>query len=56
MPKQLDLPLALQPHHDGSALYVPNQSPVLGEVVKLRIRIHDAIGKVAEVRVRFSES
>ena len=56
MPKQLDLPLALQPHHDGSALYVPNQSPVLGEVVKLRIRIHDAIGKVAEVRVRYSES
>jgi alpha-glucosidase len=56
MPKPLDLPLALQPHHDGSALYVPNQSPVLGEVVKLRIRIHDAIGKVAEVRVRYSES
>jgi alpha-glucosidase len=56
MPKRLDLPLALQPHHDGSALYVPNQSPVLGEVVKLRIRIHDAIGKVAEVRVRYSES
>ena len=56
MPKQLDLPLALQPHHDGSVLYVPNQSPVVGEVVKLRIRIHDAIGKVAEVRVRFSES
>jgi alpha-glucosidase len=56
MPKPLELPLALQPHHDGSALYVPNQSPVLGEVVKLRIRIHDAIGKVAEVRVRFSES
>jgi len=56
MPKPLELPLALQPHHDGSALYVQNQSPVLGEVVKLRIRIHDAIGKVAEVRVRFSES
>ena len=56
MPKSLDLPLALQPHHDGSALYVPNQSPVLGESVKLRIRIHEAIGKVSEVRVRFSES
>jgi len=56
MPKPLELPLALQPHHDGSALYVPNQSPVLGEVVKLRIRIHEALGKVAEVRVRFSES
>jgi alpha-glucosidase len=56
MPKSLDIPLALQPHHDGSALYVPNQSPVLGESVKLRIRIHEAIGKVSEVRVRFSES
>jgi alpha-glucosidase len=28
----------------------------LGDRVKLRIRIHDALGKVAEVRVRFSES
>ncbi|MEN9608759.1 MAG: hypothetical protein RLZZ06_690, partial [Actinomycetota bacterium] len=56
MTNSLSLPLALQPHHDGSALYVPNQSPKLGERVKLRIRIHDAIGKVAEVRVRFSES
>jgi alpha-glucosidase len=52
----LALPLALQPHHDGSALYVPNQSPVLLEKIKVRIRIHDALGKVREVRVRFSES
>jgi hypothetical protein len=52
----LALPLALQPHHDGSALYVPNQSPVLLDKIKVRIRIHDAIGKVKEVRVRFSES
>ncbi|MEY2677119.1 MAG: hypothetical protein RL510_1139 [Actinomycetota bacterium] len=56
MAKSLELPLALQPHHDGSALYVPNQSPVLGDKVKIRVRIHDAIGKVAEVRVRYSES
>ena len=56
MAKALSLPLALQPHHDGSALYVPNQSPVLGEKVKVRIRVHEAIGKVAEVRVRYSES
>jgi alpha-glucosidase len=56
MTNSQSLPLALQPHHDGSALYVPNQNPKLGEKVKLRIRIHDAIGKVAEVRVRFSES
>ena len=56
MSKALQLPLAYQPHHDGSALYVPNQSPALGDKVKLRVRIHDAIGKVAEVRVRYSES
>jgi alpha-glucosidase len=56
MNKAPSLSLALQPHHDGSALYVPNQNPKLGERVKLRIRIHDALGKVAEVRVRFSES
>ena len=50
------LPLALQPHHDGSALYVPNQQPKLLEKVKVRVRIHDAIGKVVSVKVRFSES
>ena len=50
------LPLSLQPHHDGSALYVPNQSPKLLDKIKVRIRVHDAIGKVKEVRVRFSES
>ncbi|MEN9730795.1 MAG: hypothetical protein RL488_105 [Actinomycetota bacterium] len=56
MAKALDLPLALQPHHDGSALYVPNQSPVLGDKVKIRIRIHESIGAVKTVRVRYSES
>ena len=56
MNKAPSLSLALQPHHDGSALYVPNQNPKLGEVVKLRIRINEAIGRVTEVRVRFSES
>ena len=56
MNKAPSLSLALQPHHDGSALYVPNQSPKLGETVKLRIRINEAIGRVTEVRVRFSES
>ena len=50
------LPIALQPHHDGSALYVPNQKPKLLEKVKVRIRVHEAIGNVKEVRVRFSES
>lgn len=56
MNKAPSLSLALQPHHDGSALYVPNQSPKLGETVKIRIRINEAIGRVTEVRVRFSES
>ncbi|MFM5905166.1 MAG: glycoside hydrolase family 13 protein [Micrococcales bacterium] len=50
------LPLAHRPHHDGSALYVPNQSPKLGEKLKIRIRVHSALGNVKEVRVRFSES
>jgi len=56
MASALSLPLALQPHHDGSALYVPQQKPALLESVKVRIRIHDAMGKVKAVRVRFSES
>lgn len=50
------LPRGLYPHHDGSALYVPNQKPVVGEKIKLRIRVHSALGNVREVRVRFSES
>ena len=56
MSKASKVALALQPHHDGSALYVPNQAPQLGEQVKLRVRIHSAIGAVSEVRVMFSES
>ena len=50
------LELSLQPHHDGSALYVPNQNPKLLDKVKIRIRIHKALGAVKEVRVRYSES
>jgi len=50
------LELALQPHHDGSALYVPNQKPKLLDRVKIRVRIHEALGKVKHVVVRFSES
>lgn len=50
------LPLALLPHHDGSALYVPNQSPKVLDVLKIRVRIHKALGTVKEVRVRYSES
>ena len=50
------IPLAHRPHHDGSALYVPNQAPKLGDKLKIRVRVHSALGKVKEVRVRFSES
>lgn len=50
------LDFSLHPHHDGSALYVPNQKPKLLEKVKVRIRVHKALGTVREVRVRYSES
>jgi alpha-glucosidase len=50
------LPRGLYPHHDGSALYVSNQKPQVGDKIKLRIRVHTALGKVKQVRVRFSES
>jgi alpha-glucosidase len=48
--------LALRPHHDGSVLYVQNQQPKLGEKVKLRIRIHSALGEVKQVLIRQSDS
>ena len=50
------LPLSLQPHHDGSAIYVVNQKPKLLDKVKIRVRVHAAIGDVESVVVRFSES
>ena len=52
----MTLNLALQPHHDGSALYVANQKPKLGDKVKLRIRVHSSIGKVSQLLVRQSDS
>ena len=48
--------LALQPHHDGSALYVANQKPKLGERVTLRLRIHSSFGPLKQVMVRQSDS
>jgi alpha-glucosidase len=48
--------LALSPHHDGSALYVANQRPSVGDKVKLRIRVHTSIGKVTQLVVRQSDS
>ena len=50
------LPLGLRPHHDGSVIYIPNQAPKLLDKVKIRVRIHTAIGQVDKVMVRFSES
>jgi alpha-glucosidase len=35
----------LDPHHDGSPLYVDNQRPALGSTVRVRVRVpHDADG------------
>ena len=48
--------LALQPHHDGSALYVSNQAPSLGEGLTVRIRVHQSLGQVAKVSLRQSEN
>ena len=57
MVNKLDsIPRALWPHHDGSALYITNQKPALLEKVKLKIRVHSALGKVKAIQVRFSES
>ncbi len=51
-----NLPVSLQPFHDGSELYVLNQKPALLDTVKVRVRIHSALGSVKELRVRYSES
>ncbi|MET0954901.1 MAG: glycoside hydrolase family 13 protein [Cryobacterium sp.] len=40
------------PHHDGSPLYVSTQTPALGEVVTVRLRIPAAFGPVSTVRTR----
>lgn len=54
--KLQSVPRAYWPHHDGSALYVANQTPALLDKVKLKIRVHAEFGKVKSIRVRFSES
>ncbi|GAA3599314.1 hypothetical protein GCM10022198_24530 [Klugiella xanthotipulae] len=41
-----------EPHHDGSALYVSTENPVLGESVRLRLRVPRTFGGVEWVRVR----
>jgi len=56
MPSFKHLPLELRPHHDGSAFYVSNPAPKLLDKIKVRLRVHEAIGEVEKVIVRFSES
>lgn len=38
----------MQPHHDGSALYVPQQAPALGDIVDVFVRVpaHAGVGQV----------
>lgn len=43
--------LLARPHHDGSALYVGNQAPRLGEPVRVRVRVPHAAA-VAAVHLR----
>ncbi|PFG29208.1 glycoside hydrolase family 13 protein [Paramicrobacterium agarici] len=43
---------ALEPHHDGSPLYVSTQHPQLGETVRVRLRVPQALGELHGVRVR----
>lgn len=43
---------ALEPHHDGSPLYVSTQHPHLGDAVVLRLRVPRALGELQGVRVR----
>ena len=42
----------LEPHHDGSPLYVSNAAPRLGDLVRVRIRIPHEFGSVTAVRTR----
>jgi alpha-glucosidase len=42
----------LEPHHDGSPLYVSNPNPALGDRVRVRVRIPHEFGAVTQVRTR----
>jgi alpha-glucosidase len=42
----------MQPHHDGSPLYVSDDAPALGDTVQVRMRIPRSFGPVAAVRTR----
>ncbi|MCX4386778.1 glycoside hydrolase family 13 protein [Micromonospora peucetia] len=43
--------MSLLPHHDGSALYVPEQEPALGETIDVFVRVPAGAG-VRQVHVR----
>lgn len=40
------------PHHDGSPLHVSTQTPSLGEVVRVRLRVPQSFRPLSSVRVR----
>jgi alpha-glucosidase len=44
-------PLAAEPHHDGSGLYVSNLEPEIGDVVRVRLRVPES-WRATRVRVR----
>lgn len=44
--------MKITPHHDGSALYVSNSAPSIGDTVEFKIRIPKSY-KVDEVHIRF---
>ena len=51
-----NLHLALQPHHDGSTLYVSPARPELEGKVKLKIRVHQSAGSVKRIMIRQIDS
>lgn len=44
--------MPLTPHHDGSALYVSNSSPELGDRIRVRLRVPAGYGPIRSVHVR----
>lgn len=44
--------MTLAPHHDGSALYVSDAAPTLGDVVRVRLRVPEGYGPLDAVRTR----
>ncbi|GAA1809377.1 alpha-amylase family glycosyl hydrolase [Agromyces neolithicus] len=42
----------LTPHHDGSPLHVSTQTPALGDVVRVRLRVPDSFGPLRWVGTR----